>query len=312
VNPNFGVDTAPAPEVIEDLLDPALRAALERLEITSRRHLTGKLHGERRSRRRGSSIDFADHRPYVAGDDLRFVDWNVYARLDALFLKLYLDEEDLGVLLVLDSTESMDWGAPSKWHYARRLAMALGSLALSSRHRLSMISHGGRAPASRWDLRGRQSVAELGQWLLKCSPGGGSSASLEGTIDSAAAARRGRGVTIMLSDFLGTQDPLAALGRVTAGGHDLHLIQTLSPQEMDPGEAGMIGDLRLVDSETGDTRDVTVTDRLLEAYREKLDARIRLVADAAKRSGGTHVAVSTVTPIENLLLRQLRVGGLVR
>lgn len=308
----FGVDPTPPPRTIEDLLGPALLAAMDGLEMTSRKVLAGKLHGERRSRRRGFSIDFADHRPYVAGDDLRYVDWNVYARLDALFLKLYLDEEDLSVLLVLDATPSMDWGDPSKWIFARRLAMALGSIALASRHRLSVASISGDGVQQLRDLRGRGRTAELGRWLLDREIGAAEGDVCERGIRTLAPTRRGRGVAIVLSDFLAPSDPLPSLQLLGGGGDDLHCLQILSPQERDPGPAGLVGDLRLEDAEDGSTREVTVTPALLAAYRTRLDARVQQVRDAARRCGGAHLAVSTDADIEQLLLGQLRSEGLVQ
>ena len=308
----FGVDSAPPPRTIEELLGPALLAAMDRLEITSRKVLSGKLHGERRSKRRGFSIDFADHRPYVAGDDLRYVDWNVYARLDALFLKLYLDEEDLSVLLVLDATPSMDWGDPAKWTFARRIAMALGSIALASRHRLSVATIDGGGVAQLRDLRGRGRTAELGRWLLDRPIGPPAGDVLEQGIRTLAPTRRGRGVAIVLSDFLAADDPLPALQLLGAGGDDLHCLQILSPQELDPGRAGLVGDLRLEDAEDGSTREVTVTPALLAAYRTRLDARVQQVREAARRCGGVHLAVSSNSDIEKLLLGQLRSEGLLQ
>jgi uncharacterized protein (DUF58 family) len=311
--PSFGVDQSQPPKTIEDLLGPALLAAMDSLELTSRKVLAGRLHGERRSKRRGFSIDFADHRPYVAGDDLRYVDWNVYARLDALFLKLYLDEEDLSVLLVLDGTPSMDWGDPSKWTYARRLAMAIGSISLASRHRVSVASFSGDGVAQLRDLRGRGRTAELGRWLLDReigSPAAGDE--LGNALRILAPTRRGRGVAIVLSDFLGGEDPLPALRVLGGGGDDLHCLQVLAPQELDPGGQGMTGDVRLEDAEYGGSREVTVTPALLRAYRARLDARVQLVRDAAHGCGGTHLAVGSDTDIESLLLGQLKAGGMVQ
>ncbi|HCA39326.1 MAG TPA: DUF58 domain-containing protein [Phycisphaerales bacterium] len=310
--PEFGVDPAPAPRSIEDLLGPSLLAAMDGLEITSRKVLAGKLHGERRSRRRGFSIDFADHRPYVAGDDLRYVDWNVYARLDALFLKLYLDEEDLSVLLVLDATPSMNWGDPSKWTFARRIAMTIGSIALASRHRLSVATIDGGGVQHLRDLRGRGRTAEFGRWLLDREIGPAAGDVLEQGIRTLAPTRRGRGVAGVLSDFLAASDPLPSLQLLGGGGDDLHCLQILSPQELDPGSAGLVGDLRLEDSEDGSTREVTVTPALLAAYRTKLDTQVRQVRDAARRCGGVHLAVSSDSDIEELLLGQLRREGLIQ
>ena len=310
--PEFGVDPAPAPRTIEDLLGPSLLAAMDGLEITSRKVLAGKLHGERRSRRRGFSIDFADHRPYVAGDDLRYVAWNVYARLDALFLKLYLDEEDLSVLLVLDATPSMNWGDPSKWTFARRIAMTIGSIALASRHRLSVATIDGGGVQHLRDLRGRGRTAEFGRWLLDREIGPAAGDVLEQGIRTLAPTRRGRGVAVVLSDFLAASDPLPSLQLLGGGGDDLHCLQILSPQELDPGSAGLVGDLRLEDSEDGSTREVTVTPALLAAYRTKLDTQVRQVRDAARRCGGVHLAVSSDSDIEELLLGQLRREGLIQ
>jgi uncharacterized protein (DUF58 family) len=308
----FGVDPTQPPRTIEDLLGPKLLAAMDGLELTSRKVLAGKLHGERRSRRRGSSIDFADHRPYVAGDDLRYVDWNVYARLDALFLKLYLDEEDLSVLLVLDATPSMDWGSPSKWTFARRIAMALGSIALASRHRLSVATIDGGGVTQLRDLRGRGRTAELGRWLLDREIGSAAVDVCETGLLALAPTRRGRGVAIVLSDFLSATDPLPPLRLLATGGDDLHCLQVLSPAELDPGRAGMVGDLRLEDAEDGSTCEVTVTPALLAAYRTRLDARVAEVRDAARRCGGSHLAVSTESDIEEMLLGQLRSEGLLQ
>ncbi len=311
--PGFGIDPSPPPRTIEDLLGPSLLAAMDGLEITSRKVLSGRLHGERRSKRRGFSIDFADHRPYVAGDDLRYVDWNVYARLDALFLKLYLDEEDLSVLLILDATPSMDWGSPSKWTFARRLAMALGSIGLAAKHRVSLACCSGGSVSHLRDLRGRGRTAELGTWLLgrTVEPHGGGDP-LGEALRAVAPTRRGRGVAIILSDFLGEQDPLPALRTLGGGGDELHCLQILSPQEVDPGGHGLAGDVRLEDNEGGPPREVTVTPSLLRAYRARLDERVRMVRDAARRCGGSHLAVETDADVADLLLGQLRRGGLIR
>ena len=115
-----------APRTVEDLLGGGLMAKLDRLDVLSRKVFSGKIHGERRSRRRGQSVDFADYRPYTPGDDLRFVDWNIYARLETLFLKLFLEEEDLSLAIAVDTSPSMDWGGPNKLGFCKRLAMALG------------------------------------------------------------------------------------------------------------------------------------------------------------------------------------------
>src|SRR3954465_4971244 len=109
-----------------ELLTPDLLAQLERPELGTRKSFRGRMKGERRSKRKGQSVEFADFRNYVAGDDLRFIDWNTYARLDRLFLKMFLEEEDLHFYALLDASQSMSFGTPTKLHYAKQLAAALG------------------------------------------------------------------------------------------------------------------------------------------------------------------------------------------
>src|SRR5210317_1740597 len=113
-----------------ELLSPELLAKLERMELVSRKIFRGRMKGERRSRRRGQSVEFADFRNYVPGDDLRFIDWNMYARLDKLFLKVFLEEEDLHFYALLDTSLSMDFGSPTKLFYAKQLAASLGFIGL--------------------------------------------------------------------------------------------------------------------------------------------------------------------------------------
>src|SRR5947199_7752184 len=114
--------TATKPDL---LLDPAFMARLDQLDVMSRKLLAGKLKGERRSKRRGQSVEFADYRNYTIGDDLRFIDWNIYARLDKLFLKLFLEEEDLSLYILLDTSASTNYGTPNKSHYIKQVAAAL-------------------------------------------------------------------------------------------------------------------------------------------------------------------------------------------
>ena len=128
------------PTSVDQLIDSRLMARLDHLDVVSRKIFSGRVQGERRSKRRGQSVEFADFRPYVAGDDLRFVDWNIYGRLDRLFLKIFLEEEDLSLIVVVDGTSSMHWGDPSKFEYARRLAMALGYIGLVNQHICKMLS----------------------------------------------------------------------------------------------------------------------------------------------------------------------------
>src|ERR1700754_5027419 len=124
------------------LLNPELLAQLERLELVSRKIFRGRMKGERRSNRKGQSVEFADFRNYVPGDDLRFIDWNTYARLDRLFLKMFLEEEDLHFYLLIDASRSMSFGTPTKLFYAQQLAAALGFMGLTRSDRVRIETLG--------------------------------------------------------------------------------------------------------------------------------------------------------------------------
>src|SRR5436190_13978446 len=147
------------------LLDPDFLARLEQLELVSRKIFLGRLKGERRSKRRGQSVEFMDFRNYVVGDDLRFLDWNLYARLDRLFIRLFLEEEDLHFYLLIDNSLSMDFGTPTKLHFAKQIAAALGFIGLVNLDRVVAEAFNDRIVQSMPPLRGRRSLWRLMEFL---------------------------------------------------------------------------------------------------------------------------------------------------
>src|SRR5262252_5231424 len=154
------------------LLDPQFLARLEQLELVSRKIFLGRLKGERRSKRKGQSVEFADYRNYVVGDDLRFLDWNLYARLDRLFLRLFMEEEDLHFYILLDNSLSMDFGTPTKLHYARQIAAALGFIGLVNMDRVVVEAFTDRWVQSMPAVRGRRSLWRMMDFLRKIEPAG--------------------------------------------------------------------------------------------------------------------------------------------
>ncbi|MEC7352820.1 MAG: DUF58 domain-containing protein [Planctomycetota bacterium] len=299
------------PTRVDDLIDSRLMARLQRLDVVSRKIFSGRIQGERRSRRRGISVEFADFRPYVHGDDLRFVDWNIYGRLDRLFMKIFLEEEDLSLVVAVDTSASMDWGTPNKFEYARRLAMALGYIGLSNQNRVSMCAFGEEGGVQHLNnLRGRRRTRELGQWLLDLQPGGGGR--FEEAMKNLALSRLGRGVVVVLSDFMfkeGYQDGL----RMLAGrGFDLFAAQVLSPEELDPASRGMSGDLRLVDLEDEAETEVTVSEQLLRTYKDTLNRYCGELREYCIRRDVTHMLVDTSTDLDVMLVEYFRRRGLLR
>src|SRR3984957_5489233 len=156
----------------QPLLDPQFLARLEQLELVSRKIFMGRMKGERRSKRKGQSVEFADYRNYVVGDDLRFLDWNLYARLDRLFLRLFMEEEDLHFYVLLDNSLSMDFGDPTKLHYAKQVAAALGFIGLVNLDRVVVEAFNDRLTQSMPALRGRRSLWRLIDFLNKLQPAG--------------------------------------------------------------------------------------------------------------------------------------------
>jgi len=299
------------PTRVDELIDSRLMAKLDQVDVVSRKIFSGKLQGERRSKRRGQSVEFADYRHYVAGDDLRFVDWNIYARLDKLFLKMFLEEEDLSLLIVVDSSASMDYGDPNKFVFCQRLAMALGYIGLVNQNRVTLWAFGGEGGAQRLaNLRGRRRTPEMGSWLLGREAGG--PANFDDALRTIALARQGRGVMIILSDFLLKEGYEKGLRYLAGGGYDTFVLQVLSPEEIDPTRGGLTGDLRLTDIEDGDVAEVTITPALLKRYRENLDAWCGRLREYCVRRDMTHVTLDTSTDMDTLLLEYLRRRGLLR
>src|SRR5687768_15682620 len=180
------------------LLSPALLAQLEKLELVTRRIFRGRMKGERRSKRKGQSVEFADFRNYVPGDDLRFIDWNTYARLDRLFLKMFLEEEDLHFFALIDASESMEFGEPSKLHYAKQLAAALGFIGLVRADRVKIETLGQPAKQPGPVLRGRASLWRMMQYLEGIQPG--EKGSLVQGVKNFCLRNSGKGIVVLISD----------------------------------------------------------------------------------------------------------------
>jgi len=250
----------------EALLSPEFLRRLERLRLVSRRTFLGRQRGERRSPRRGASVEFADFRNYVPGDDPRYLDWNACARLSRLFLKLFVEEEDLYVTVLLDTSESMGFGDPTKSRCAKQVAGAISYIALCSLDRLFVHGFAPRLGEGMGPLRGRGCAPRFLEWLGELPTGGATD--FAGALRSFALRASKPGIAIVLSDFL-SPDYQAGLKALIQRRFDVTAIQVLSPEEISPD---ISGDLRLVDSETGEAREISVTRGLLRDYQRQLAA----------------------------------------
>jgi uncharacterized protein (DUF58 family) len=292
---------------LTDLLDPVFMSRLDALDVLSRKILQGKLQGERRSKRRGQSVEFADHRPYVAGDDLRFVDWNVYGRLEQLFLKLFLEEQDLTVHIVADASASMDFGEPSKELFIKKLTAALGYVSLVNNNRVTISFIADGVTVQLANMRGRSYLDQMAECLLTTGCDGLSN--FDDACRQLAAGRIGSGVMIVLSDFLFKEGYDSGLRRLIGRQYDLYAIQVLCPQELTPD---LSGELKLIDIEDTDAAEITVSAALSKYYKKNLTAYCNELKDFCTSRGAVYALANSADSVESLVLNYLRRIRLLR
>ena len=292
---------------LTDLLDPTFMSRLDALDVLSRKILQGKLQGERRSKRRGQSVEFADHRPYVAGDDLRFVDWNVYGRLEQLFLKLFLEEQDLTVHIVADASASMSFGEPSKELFIKKLTAALGYVSLVNNNRVTISFIADGVTVQLANMRGRNYLDNMAECLLTTECDGLSN--FDDACRQLAAGRIGSGVMIVLSDFLFKEGYDSGLRRLIGRQYDLYAIQVLCPRELSPD---LSGELKLIDIEDADAAEITVSAALSKYYKRNLTAYCNELKDFCTSRGAVYVLANSADSVESLVLNYLRRIRLLR
>jgi uncharacterized protein (DUF58 family) len=299
------------------LLTAELLRRLEQFQLLAARRAKSSAKGERRSRARGQSVEFADYRTYVHGDDFRYLDWNLYGRLERLFLKLYEEERELPVRIFLDASESMTFGEPRKFDFARQVAAAIGYVALCGFDRVSVfpfpaLPTNGQTErqvtnaelAARGALRavrGKKSAIPFFQNLNALTAGG--PANLNEALRRGALEARQTGLAVVLSDFLDPAGYEPGLTALVGRGFQVDLVQILAPEELSPTA---FGDLRLVDSETGAMQEVTFGRYRLKAYQQTVQNYLQRLREYCQARGINFFSVSSNTVLEELLLKQLR------
>jgi hypothetical protein len=302
---------------VSALLTPELLRRLEQFQLLAARRAKSSAKGERRSRARGQSVEFADYRNYVPGDDFRYLDWNLYGRLDRLFLKLYEEERELPVRIFLDASESMSFGEPRKFDFARQVAAAIGYVALCGFDRVSVIpfpeadfNTSDPPPAinpqsairgALRSVRGKKSAMQFFQNLGVVTAGG--CANLNEALRRGALEARQAGVAVVLSDFLDPGGYEAGLHALVGRGFQVDVVQILAPDELNPAT---YGDLRLVDSETGGMQEVTFGKFRLKSYQQTAQNFIQRLHEFCTRHGASFFTAASSTDLQDLLLKQLR------
>lgn len=288
------------------LLDPAFIRKLEQMQVASKRIFAGRMKGERRSPRRGQSVEFADFRNYVIGDDLRFVDWNIYARVERLFLKLFLEEEDLNISIILDTSASMAYGEPDKLEYGKRIAAALAYIGLANLDRVNLHTAQDHLGAGLVGMRTKRVAQRVFSFLTSLR--GHGATDLTEACKRFSLQHRQKGIAIVISDFLDKRGFEPALKYLLMSGCDVIAIHLLAPDEVDPD---LTGDLRLVDLEDGSIAEVSRSDLVIRQYKKTLELFANSLKDACVKRDITYLYAVTDQPFEELVLKTLRRMGVL-
>lgn len=289
--------TQPAPDPSR-LLEPGFVRELEALRRRMLIRARSGAGGDHLSKRRGGSAEFLEHRPYAAGDDLRRIDWLAFARSGEPVFKLFRAEEDVVVRLLIDASGSLDAGEPRKAHVAKKIAAAVGYMAVAGSERAQVLTAQEGLARVREPTRGRGALVKLLRELEEITPAGGTD--LAKAVD-AVVLRAGRpGMLVVISDFMDPGAYPAALGRAASAGHDVAMIQVLSREEIDPPYEG---DLALEDAETGAIVEATLDAAAIEAYQARLEQHFAELRALAKKLRATYVRTSNVAPLLPLVRR---------
>jgi uncharacterized protein (DUF58 family) len=288
------------------MIPAELLSHLNRLSLVTRRRQSLALHGERRSRARGSSLEFVDYRGYAYGDDLRRIDWNLYGRTNGLFLKQFEAERALAVHLLLDASRSMDFGDPSKLGYARDLIAALGYVGLNGFGQVSVAALADGAEQTFGPAAGRQRSAPLLAAVAGVEPRG--QTDLGRAVATYAYRQATPGLAILVSDLLSPTWEEGLRG-LLAHRSEVVILHVLAPEELDPAPAE---EVRLVDRETGRTVDVRLDRAAIDRYRRRLEQWCEAIEGLCIRSGVRYQRLSTATPLAEALLEKLIRGGILK
>jgi uncharacterized protein (DUF58 family) len=291
---------------MDDLFDREFQRRLDVLALVSRRLVSGRTRAERRSRKTGRGIEFADHREYAAGDDFRFLDWKLYGRSERLLLRLFEEEEDLSVYVLVDTSASMEFGSPRKLDYGKRLAAAISYVALASLDRVSVLTFadaiGARLPAT----RGKSRVFKVFDFLRAARAEG--QTGIADAMRTFAAQHKRRGIAIVISDLYDPAGFERGIDVLRYARFEPFVIQLIDPVEARPP---LHGDVRLVDRETGEAREVTITPRILDRYAAAHAEYLAGIRAYCAQKQVPLVAIETSTPWDDAVLHVLRRGGLL-
>jgi len=293
----------------DERFDERFLRKLEYLAVVTKRAFAGQARADRRSRRVGAGIEFADHRDYTPGDDLRYLDWNLYGRMERLLVRLFEEDEDLSIYVLVDTSASMGMGTPPKLEVAMQIGAALAYIGLANLDRVALLPLGETLADGLPLARGKASILPMLRFLDEVRPGGRTA--LAPAIDDFLRRHRGRrrGLVILISDFYDPAGYREALDRLRYNRFETVAIQLSAPEEARPD---MRGDLTVADVETGEERELTISPAVLEGYRRRHAALLRGLEGYCREHAIPCFPVLSDRPFDEVVLRVFRAGGLLR
>ncbi|MCH9680608.1 MAG: DUF58 domain-containing protein [Deltaproteobacteria bacterium] len=301
---------AAAPRQEEALFDEAFLERLELLQVIARRLFRGRQRSERKTRKVGSGLEFADHREYSPGDDIRYLDWTVWIRLHQALIRLFEEDEDLPIRIVIDVSDSMGTSDGAKLRYAMQVGAALAYVGLANLDRVGITCASGKHHTTLPAVRGKGRIFRVFEFLRTAERGGPTD--IRAMCSRVAAESRKPGLTVVLSDFYDLEGAFEGLNMLRVRKHEPVAVQIIDPAEADPTHSGLRGDVQLVDVEGGVHRDVTLSARSLTAYAEA-HRRFCEQLEASCRSRGIFATQASLdVPFDDMVLRLFRQGGILR
>lgn len=303
----FSTKSSAPSGVDEELFDEDFQRKLDYLALVSRRVFAGRMRAERRTKKTGSGIEFADHRDYQPGDDFRYLDWGVYQRFDRLLVRLFEEEEDLSIYFIVDQSASMGFGDGKKFRYARRVAAALAYVGLANLDRVSIVAANEKISGRMPDTRGKARIFKVFRFLTGLQAEG--TTSLEDTLKSFVAQNKRRGLAVLISDLYDPAGFERGINVLRYNKFDPFVVHITDPADRAPG---LSGDVLLYDCETGDEREVTVTAAVLRKYQEAYDAYLGEIERFCSGHTVPYTRADVGVPFDELILRVFRRGGFLR
>ncbi len=290
-----------------ELFDRAFLTEVEKLYLVSKKVFAGKLRAERRTKKMGSGVEFAEHRDYTLGDDFRYIDWNLYGRLDKLLLRLFEEEEDLHIYILVDISASMTLGKIPKFFYALKLAAALAYVGLSNLDRVAIVPFADKMLGWLPPNRGKSRIFKIFDFLKGQVPGG--LTDLERSLKGFVAQSSRRGLAVVISDFYDPEGYTAGINFLKFHRYESYIIQVYDKHEARPD---LMGDLHLIDCETGEERQVTVSPGLLRKYAAEHRRYRKELTEFCTSAAMPFFSTHTELPFQELVLQIFRMGGFVK